>query len=148
MMTAEMIEERLAEAADTLARLPEQRIGRYVCSWPNIPVEPSAFDPETRTSRPPPSSAAISRMDVTLDWLRLVPEGERRILWMRAERQTWKAICHRFGISRATADRRYRYALSLIAWRLEGRRVPTKRGRGYVVAQVQKRTCTDDVRMI
>ncbi|MEA1938236.1 MAG: DUF6362 family protein, partial [Pseudomonadota bacterium] len=77
---------------------------------------------ETRTRRPPPSSAAISRMDVTLDWLRLVPEAERRILWMRAERKPWKAICYRFGISRATATRRHAFALGMIAWQLRGGR--------------------------
>ena len=39
------------------------------------------------------------------------------------------------AISRATANRRWEYALSLIAWRLNGRRAPRRRMR-YVVERV------------
>jgi hypothetical protein len=44
-------------------------------------------------------------------------------------------LCHRFGISRPTAHRRYDYALSVIAWRLNGRQVHHRRGRRFVVAR-------------
>jgi hypothetical protein len=35
----------------------------------------------------------------------------------------WKLICWLFGIARASAHRRWRYGLSLIAYRLNGRRL-------------------------
>jgi hypothetical protein len=38
-----------------------------------------------------------------------------------------------FGARRLHANRRYRYALSLIAWRLNGRKVPMKRSREFLV---------------
>ena len=44
-------------------------------------------------------------------------------MWPRAEGTPWKHLCYRFGISRPTAHRRYDYALSVIAWRLNGRQV-------------------------
>ena len=50
-------------------------------------------------------------------------------MWERAEGMPWKHLCHRFGISRPTAHRRYDYALSVIAWRLSGRQVHHRRGR-------------------
>ena len=53
--------------------------------------------------------------------------------WRRATGERWKAICWQFGIARATAHRRYQYGLSVIAWRLNGRRVPGKRSKRYVI---------------
>jgi hypothetical protein len=46
-------------------------------------------------------------------------------------------ICCRFGISRATADRRHQYPLSLIAWRLNGRSPPAKRARSFLVERMR-----------
>lgn len=83
--------------------------------------------------RPPPSAAAISRMDGTLEWLRWLEPELGKLVWARAEGMPWKPICWRFGVSRATAHRRWVYGLSVIAWRLNGRRVPAKRSRRYVV---------------
>ena len=48
-----------------------------------------------------------------------------------ARRAQPKLICCRFGISRATAHRRWGCALSLIAWRLKGRRLTMKRLRRF-----------------
>ena len=39
--------------------------------------------------------------------------------------------------ARATANRRYQYALALIAWRLNGRSVPTKRSRAFLVERFE-----------
>ena len=66
------------------------------------------------------------------------PPMEAADLWARADRTPWKAICWRFGISRATANRRWQYGLRLIAWRLNGRRVPAKRSRSFVVESVRR----------
>ena len=52
-----------------------------------------------------------------------------KLICARAEGTSWKLLCWRFGIARATAHRRWRYALSLIAYRLNGRRLTAKRSR-------------------
>jgi hypothetical protein len=78
---------------------------------------------------PPPSPAAISRMEETLGWLRWLKAEHAKLVWARTEGAPWKQICWRFGISRATAHRRWRYALSLIAYRLNGRRLRARRSR-------------------
>jgi hypothetical protein len=83
---------------------------------------------------PPASTAAVTRMEETLGWLRWLEGEDAKLVWARADRTPWKAICCRFGISRATANRRFQYALSLIAWRLNGRAVPTKRSQHFVMA--------------
>ena len=46
-----------------------------------------------------------------------------------------KAIRRETGLSRATANRRWKYALAVIVWRLNGKRVPTKRSMEYVIRQ-------------
>jgi hypothetical protein len=55
-----------------------------------------------------------------LSWLRWLDPDDARIVVARLEGARWKLICWRFGISRPTADRRWRYALAVIAWRLNG----------------------------
>jgi Domain of unknown function (DUF6362) len=56
----------------------------------------------------------------TLSWLAWLEPDEATLVEARIEGASWKAICFRFGISRPTADRRWRCALRLIAWRLNG----------------------------
>ena len=135
--TTEIVEKRLEDAAAVLKRMPAPRVQGYFSLWPKI--VPSFDDLVGQKPRPlraamPP--AAIDEMEETLDWLKWVDDPELvRLLWARAEQKPWKAICFQFGIARATAHRRYEYALSVIAWRLNGRRAPTKRSRRYVIAR-------------
>ena len=63
----------------------------------------------------------------------VVADMAKRVDWARVSGTEWKPICWQFGISRPTAHRRWEYGLSVIVWRLNGRRVPTKRSRRYVV---------------
>lgn len=133
--TREKVEDRLTEAADVLRRLPEQRIQGYFSTWPQIVHEFSDLvgqeAPQLR--RPPPLPDAISRMEESLPWLAWLEPEDGKLVWARAERTPWKPICWRFGISRATAHRRWEYGLSLIAWRLNGKRPSAKRSQRFVV---------------
>ncbi len=72
--------------------------------------------------RPRPSPAAITRMEEAITWNRYLKRDDATLMWARADGTPWKEICWRFGISRATANRRWEYALSVIAWRLNARR--------------------------
>ncbi|MFY9734996.1 MAG: DUF6362 family protein [Rhodoplanes sp.] len=76
---------------------------------------------------PPPSPAAISRMEEALGWLRWLKPEQAKLVWSRAEGTPWKLICWRFGIARATAHRRWQCGLSLIACRLNARGLIAKR---------------------
>ena len=76
-------------------------------------------------------------MEEAITWNRFLERDEARLIWARAEGTPWKRICYRFGVSRPTARRRYDYALSVIAWRLNGRQVHHRRGRRFVVARVR-----------
>jgi len=133
--TPEGVEDRLNEAADVLKRLPDQNVRGYFTVWPEISrsfADLVGAPPGTmRLPRPP--AAAISRMEETLTWLRFLEPEDGKLVWMRAEGHRWKAVCWRFGISRATAHRRWQYGLSVIALRLNRRPVPTKQGRSRVV---------------
>lgn len=133
--TPAMVEERLIEAAAVLRRLPSVRMSGYFSTWPTMIVEFSDLVGQTPEPMrlPPPSAAAISRMEATLPWLRWLEVEDAKLVWMRAERKPWKAICWRFGIARATANRRMEYALSVIAWRLNRRPLPTKWSRQFLL---------------
>jgi hypothetical protein len=137
--TRDDVEQRLTEAADVLKRLPGHRVPGYFNTWPDMMIEFSDLvgQKPVPMRAPPPDPAAISRMEEAITWLQLLEPDDAKLVWTRAEGAPWKAICWRFGISRATAHRRWEYGLCLIAWRLNGRRPPAKRARGFVVERVR-----------
>ena len=121
--TPSLVEDRLAEAADTLRRLPETRIQGHASTWPPY-VQECLESTEVKLRRPPPSAAAITRMDEALPWLRHLDPTDAKIIWLRATNAPWKVICWQVGMTRATAHRHWLFALCVIAWKLNGKRIP------------------------
>jgi hypothetical protein len=112
----------------------------YFNTWPRALVEFSDLvgQQPKPMRRPPPSPAAITRMEAAMEWLRCLEPDDAKLVWMRAEGARWKAVCVRFGISRATAHRRWEYAVAVIAWRLNGRVVPKTRSRQHLSRLVRQ----------
>ena len=138
--TPSLVEDRLEEAADVLKRLPEQKVQGYFNVWPEMVQSFADLVGQTPEPmrRPPPSAASISRMDETMVWMNYLAVEDARLLWMRAERKHWKEICWGFGFSRSTAIRRHKFALSVIALRLNGLPVPSKRSRSFVIKSARR----------
>ena len=136
--TPELVETRLIEAAEVMRRLPAVRVQGYFSTWPAIVPEFADLvgqEPAGRRRFPPPADA-ITRMDETLAWLHWLEPDDAKLVWMRAERKPWKAVCWRFGLARSTANRRYAYALNLIAWRLRKRPVPKTWSRAFLIRRM------------
>ena len=137
--TPSLVEERLVEAADVLKRLPEERVQGYFSAWPEIVRSVhDAFgwhDPVLK--RPWPSPGSIDRMDETMTWLGWLEPDVAKIVWFRASGSRWKSICARVGLQRTAVHQRYLFGHCVIAWRLNGRRVPRNRSRRDVIAMVQ-----------
>jgi hypothetical protein len=55
-----------------------------------------------------------------LSWLQWLDPNDAALVVARLEGAPWKLICWRFGISRPTADRRWRCAFARITLRLNG----------------------------
>ena len=121
--TPSLVEERLAEAAFVLKRLPAERRQGYFSTWPKMRVEFADLVGQTPEPMrlPPPSAAAISRMEETLSWTVGLDPIDEKIIWLRAGGERWKTICWKVGLARATANERWLYALCVIAWRLNGK---------------------------
>jgi hypothetical protein len=137
--TVEAVETRLEDAAQVISRLPPVRVPGYFNTWPAMFVEFADLvgrEPE-RMRLPPPSTSAITRMEESLDWLRWLAPDDVKLVWARADRKPWKAICCQSGVSRAAANRRYQYALNLIAGRLNGRIVPAKWSRHFTADRIR-----------
>jgi hypothetical protein len=137
--TPSMIEERFVEAADVMKRLPDVRVPGYYSLWPKALHEFADLvgqePPQLR--RPPPTPAAISRMEETLSWLHWLEPTDAKILWLRANGERWKAVCCKVGLSRAAANERWLYALCVIAWRLNKWHLPSRRSKRYLIAKVR-----------
>jgi hypothetical protein len=137
--TLDRVEARLHEAANLMKRMPEVPAPGCHPLRPEVLAEfgdPIRQEP-SRLKRPPASLDATSRMEETLAWLRWLEAEDAKLVWARAERTPWKVICWRFGVGRATANRRWKYSLSLIAWRLNGLVAPAKRSRRFLVERVR-----------
>ena len=137
--TRAQVEERLEEAAWVMRRLPPVKVQGYFNAWPEHrhSFGDKVGQEEGRTRAPAPSPQAISRAEATLLWLRWLELEDARLIWERAQGTRWKPICWRFGISRATAHRRWEYGLSVIVWRLNGKRPHLRRGKRHVVARAR-----------
>jgi hypothetical protein len=104
---------RLEEAANTLARLPDERVRGLYDLWPKLIGAPG------RHARPAAAAPeAIDRMDEALGWLMWLEADQRQLVWLRAEGLPWKWITRRLGIGRTTAWQRWTIALLKITTRL------------------------------
>ena len=113
--TPRLIADRLAEAVEVLAQLPESRPRGYFSLWPLAPDNAH----RDRAQLPSPLPEAIDRLDEALGWLCWLEPEERMLVWLRAERLPWKWITRRLGIGRTTAWQRWTIALLKIATRLD-----------------------------
>jgi hypothetical protein len=86
--------------------------------------------------RPCPRSPTDGREAALLWFLWLEPE-DAELLWLRVDSRPWKEICRHFGISRATANRRLEYVLSIIARRLNHQHLPATWSRRYLVERMR-----------
>jgi hypothetical protein len=111
--TPMLVAGRLAEAADALARLPDERVRGLYDLWPRLIAAPCRH---ARAAAAAPE--AIDRMDKALGWLMWLEPEERRLVWLRAEGLPWKWITPRLGIGRTTTWQRWTTALLKIAVRL------------------------------
>jgi len=138
--TTHEVETRLVEAADVLKRLPEQKVQGYFNVWPEMVYDFADKVGQTAEPmrRPPPSASSITRMEETLEWLQMLDGEDAKMVWARAEGMRWKPICWRFGISRATAARRWEFSLSVIALKLNGQPVQMRRARAMVINRARK----------
>ncbi|WP_425067852.1 DUF6362 family protein [Reyranella sp.] len=137
--TPEMVEERLIEAAAVLRRLPAQRGQGYFSTWPQMKVEFSDLVGQTPEPMrlPPPTAAAIDRMEQVLQWFAWLEPIDSKIVWERVSGKRWKEICWEVGLARAATHEHWLYALCLITWRLNGREGLTRLGRRAAIARVR-----------
>jgi len=96
--TVEEVRERLADAADTLRRLPKpQGLERSLQSpWPDTLREWLAYGYDrTQVRRSAPTPQAIDRLDEVLEWISPahLTASQRMILWAReGEHMRWARI--------------------------------------------------------
>ena len=118
------VADRFEEAAYTLKRLPPVKVQGYFNVYPEvIRTSIEIMQGEKLPMRlGPPSAAAISRMEETLEWIFwLDDEDERRLVWLRAARVPWRPICYRIGCGRTKAWQMWTYALLKIVTRLNAK---------------------------
>lgn len=135
-----LVEERLAEAADVIKRLPPVKVRGYFNTWPQIVHEFSDLveqEPQLM-KRPTPSAAAITRMEETFGWTVGLDPMDAKIVMLRARGERWKHICGTVGLARTAAHEHWLYALCTIAWRLNGCGIPKSASRRRLLDEAMR----------
>lgn len=125
----DLVERMLLEAAETLRRLPLEKPRGYFSAMPT-PVRNihEAYGWEAARLRPPPpSAAAIDRLDQVLSWMGWLSEDQVRVVWARACGVPWRPVCRRLGCGRTKAWRIWVGSLIDIAARLQAQGTPPPR---------------------
>ena len=136
--TTAQVQDRLELAAGVMRQMPGVMPKGFFNAWPEyFHSFADKVGQEPRMRRPRPNPRQITEAEETMLWLRWLETDDARLVWARADGMAWKPICWQFGISRATANRRWQYGLAIIVWRLNGKRVPGKRSMDFVVRGVR-----------
>jgi hypothetical protein len=141
--TPALIEDCFIEAADVMKRLPTPRIQGYFNTWPAMMAEFADLvgrEPG-RLRRGPPSPTAITRADEALMWLRWLEQVDAKIVWLRATGVRWKDVCYKVGLERSAANEHWRYALHVIAFKLNGSVSAINRSKRRMMQSVQRTKC-------
>jgi len=123
--TAEAVEARLEEAADTLRRLRMSGVwpAQHRSSWPDVVQDfweayggGDFLEYHDEPMRPPPpSSSAIDRMDEAMTWFAYLDDPlDRRVVWAKAFGAGDRRVAAMIGQSRWTVRRRYKRAINMI----------------------------------
>ncbi|MBV9243254.1 MAG: hypothetical protein JO366_00410 [Methylobacteriaceae bacterium] len=114
-----LVQAYLADAADTLRRLPGAR-GSRVFASPEIArgVQQLSISAQGQGPVGSPSPQAVDQAKIATSWLLWLDVDDQRIVWERAKGRSWKEIAHACKIDRTTAWRRLTCALAVIAAKL------------------------------
>lgn len=129
------VEERLAEAASVLRRLPEKKLQGYYTVWPEITPEFSDLvgQKDVKPLKPWPLPDAITRMEECLSWTVGLEPVDGKIVWLRASGARWKTVCWTVGLKRSAAHEHWLYGLCLITLKLNRQHAPAKRSRRHII---------------
>ena len=107
----------LAEAVDTLRRLPPARTQPCLTLWPAIVrAAHEAYGYGASRARPAPATPeAITRLDRVLDALRGLALADQRLVWSRANGFSWRRIAAHVGAAPNPCRSRYLAALGHFA---------------------------------
>jgi hypothetical protein len=118
--TEEMVIKAFEDAMRTLKKLPTAKLRDYFTSWPQVIYkEIEILRMDQKPKKWPATPEAIARMEKTCSWIHFLESvEERKIVWLRAKKTPWQLICGEFGISRATANRKWKNSIRIITQNL------------------------------
>ena len=124
-MVIAMVKARLREAAATLKRMHLERWdypSQRTAWWPDVvrQVSDAYGYQDTHMARSVPPPGAIDRMEEVIRWLLWLEDGDgdRKLVWARAEQITWRQLEDADGRSRETLRKIHDKALAVIVGRL------------------------------
>ena len=100
-----LIAKHVREAMLTLTMLPEVTVQKYLHVWPEIMEILKAFaSKKLKLHKTSIALEAIMQLENVLQWMCWIDTKERKLIWMRAARVSWKIICREFKCCRSNAS--------------------------------------------
>ncbi|MBR1399044.1 MAG: hypothetical protein IJ564_02570 [Alphaproteobacteria bacterium] len=110
------IMERFEEAVIIAKRLPSVKPAGYKTAWPDIIyTEIEILQQDKKTIRLLPTPEQLTRLDEVLDWIVVLTEVERKLIWLRANHEPWRDVCFKLGMCRSAANEKLNSALDYLS---------------------------------
>ena len=115
-LSRQEIMERFEEAVIVAKRLPPVKVQGCKAAWPDIIyTELEILQQDRKPIRLLPSSEQLVRLDEVLDWIFLLTEVERKLIWLRANHEPWRDVCFKLGLCRSSANEKLNGALDYLS---------------------------------
>jgi len=119
-MSRKEVLERFEEAVIVSKRLPPVIRKRYKAAWPDIVYSPlEILQQDKLPIRLLPTAEQLTRLDEVLSWIPLLTETERKLIWYKAQRERWRDICGKLGISKSSANEKLNRALDYLSDKID-----------------------------
>ena len=107
---------RFEEAVIVAKRLPPVKPQGYKTAWPDIIyTELEILQQDKKPIKILPTPEQLTRLDEVLDWIFLLTEVERKLIWLRANHEPWRDVCFKLGLCRSSANEKLNGALDYLS---------------------------------
>lgn len=121
--TTDQVEHRFEACMTTLHRLPNEHYLGYSRVWLEVvrtPREMARHEPEPIRLAATPRQ--VTEMEETMAWLHWLNPLQRKFIWLRADRYSWREIAKKTGFPKTSAQLYWKRALEQVVEHLQAQR--------------------------
>jgi len=111
-MGLDELNDRLEEMVMVCHSLPSPMRKQKLCFWPEYENDPMGYGYNAVTlNHVKPTGEQLDRCDEALNWVFGMSKEDRKIVWLRGSKLSWRRICPFFSCNKDTAKLKHTVAL-------------------------------------